>query len=89
MLARLTAAQQQLTLQRENAAYVEQNRDMVEKEFQAGQASLALLNQAQRDLVEAQAMLALAHVSLRAAWHALHTATAETLTYLLGENIEP
>ena len=80
VLARLTAAQQQLTLQSENASYVEQNRNMVEKEFQVGQASLALLNQAQRDLVEAQAMLALAHVSLRAAWHALHTATAETLT---------
>ena len=78
-LARLQAAQQQLVLQRENAAYVEENRDMVEKEFQIGQASLALLNQAQRDLVEAQGNLAFARVSLRAAWHELRTATGETL----------
>lgn len=84
-LARLTAARRQLTLQRENADYVEQHRDMVEKEFQAGQTSLALLNQAQRDLVEARATLALAQVSTRAARHALRTATGETLTDIQGE----
>lgn len=78
-LERLAAAQQQLTLQRENASYVEQNREMAQKEFQAGQISLALLNQAQRDLVEAQVALAAARVTLHAAWHALRTATAETL----------
>ncbi len=79
-LVRLESAQQQLQLQAENAVYVKENRDMAEKEFQAGLSSLALLNQAQRDLVEAQALLALARVSLRAAWHELRTATAETLT---------
>jgi len=84
-LARLETAQQQLQLQVENAGYVEQNRDMVQKEFQAGLTSLALLNQAQRDLVEAQATLALARVSLRAAWHSLKTATAETLSNVLSE----
>lgn len=82
-LARLESAQQQLQLQVENAGYVEQNRDMVQKEFQAGLTSLALLNQAQRDLVEAQATLALARVSLRSAWHSLRTATAETLSSVL------
>lgn len=78
-LARLEAAQRQLILQRENTGYVEENRDMVEKEFQVGQSSLALLNQAQRDLVEAQGYLAFARVSLRAAWHELRTATGETV----------
>ena len=78
-LTRLDTAQQQLRLQIENAGYVEENRDMVQKEFQAGLTSLALLNQVQRDLVEAQAMLARARVSLCAAWHSLRTATAETL----------
>lgn len=79
-LTRLETAQQQLRLQMENTGYVEQNRDMVQKEFQAGLTSLALLNQAQRDLVEAQATLALARASLRSAWHSLKTATAETLS---------
>ena len=82
-LVRLGTAQQQLLLQLENAGYVEQNRDMAQKEFQAGLTSLALLNQAQRDLVEAQTTLALARVSLRAAWHRLRTATAETLSGVL------
>ena len=82
-LVRLQTAQEQLRLQMENAAYVQENRDMVQKEFQAGLTSLALLNQAQRDLVEAQATLALARVSLLAAWHSVRTATGETLSSIL------
>ena len=84
-LVRLEAAQQQLRLQTETAHYVEQNRDMVQKEFQAGLTSLALLNQAQRDLVEAQVNLAFAQVSLRAAWHGLRTATAESLSSIITQ----
>ncbi len=84
-LTRLDSAKRQLALQRENAGYVEKNRDMAEKEFQAGQSSLALLNQAQRDLVEAQANLALARVAFRAAWHGLRTAAAETLALVNEE----
>lgn len=75
----LIAAQQQLVLQRANAVFVAENRDLVEKEFEAGVASLVRLNEAQRDLIAAQANLALARVQLQLAWHNLRTATAETL----------
>ncbi|MGW8322075.1 MAG: TolC family protein, partial [Thermodesulfobacteriota bacterium] len=74
---RVAAAQQELVLQRSNAALVQQNRDLVEKEYAAGQGSLVRLNEAQRDLVTAQARLALALVSLRLAWHNLRTTTGE------------
>jgi len=74
---RVAAAQQELVLQRSNAALVRQNRDLVEKEYAAGQGSLVRLNEAQRDLVTAQARLALALVSLRLAWHNLRTTTGE------------
>jgi len=72
-------AQKELVLQRTNAEYVQRNRNLVDKEYNAGQTSLVRLNEAQRDLVQAQVQLALARVSLRNAWHALRTATAETL----------
>ncbi len=75
----LVAAQQQLVLQRANAVFVAENRDLVEKEFEAGVASLVRLNEAQRDLIAAQGDLALARVQLQLAWHNLRTATAETL----------
>lgn len=58
---------------------MQQNRDLVEKEFAAGQGSLVRLNEAQRDLVTAQARLALALVSLRLTWHNLRTSTGEIL----------
>jgi len=76
---RLRAAQDELRLQRKNADYVQRNRDLVEKGYAAGQESLVRLNEAQRDLVQARARLALARVSLRQAWHDLRTATAKTL----------
>lgn len=75
----LETAQQQLLLQRETAEYVERNRDLVEKEYDAGQGALARLNQAQRDLIEAQARLAQARVALQQRLHTLRTETAETL----------
>lgn len=78
-LASLHISQQQLVLQRTTAEYVERNRELVEKEYEAGQGSLALLNQAQRDLIEAQARLAVARVSLRLAWHDLRAATSSIL----------
>lgn len=75
----LDISQQQVILQRATTEYVEKNRDLVEKEYAAGKTATAGLNQAQRDLVEAQVRLALARVSLRQSWHELRTATAETL----------
>lgn len=78
-LEKLRTAQTSLILQRTSAELVEKNRDLVEKEYDAGQTALVRLNQAQRDLVAAQARLALARVSLKSAWHNLRTATGETV----------
>jgi outer membrane protein TolC len=51
----------------------------VEKEYAAGQTSLVRLNEAQRNLIQAQGWLALARVSLRQAWQGLKAATGEIL----------
>lgn len=75
----LVTSQQQLVLQQETTGYVERNRDLVDKEYQAGQGSLVRLNEAQRDLISQQSRLALARVALRLSWHELQTATGETL----------
>ena len=79
-LAQLIAAQDQLELQRSNAALVQQNRDLVEKEYNSGQGSLVRVNEAQRDLIQAQGRLALARVSLRNAWVNLEASTGRILT---------
>jgi outer membrane protein TolC len=73
------SAQEQLKLQRETAEYVRKNRDLVEQEYKAGQASLVRLNEAQKDLVAAEGRLASARVSLFLAWFQLRTVTAESL----------
>ena len=78
-LESLCSAQEQLVLQRSNAQLVRQNRELVEKEYAAGQTSLVRLNEAQRDLTGAEARLALARVSLRQAWQDLKAATGEIL----------
>lgn len=78
-VANVQNAQEQLILARTTAEYVQRNRDLVEKEYQAGQGSLARLNQAQRDLIESQSRLAQARVSLRLSWEMLHTATGRNM----------
>ena len=78
-LEELKAAQGAFVIQRENASLVQRNRDLVEKGYAVGQESLVRLNEAQRDLTQAQGNLALARVSLRQAWHNLETATGATL----------
>ena len=78
-IAQLKSTQEELRLQRSNAELVQKNRDLVEKEYEAGQASLVRLNEAQRNLIQAQSRLALALVSLRQAWFNLRTSTAQTL----------
>lgn len=75
----LRQAREQLLLQRTTEEYVRKNRDLVEQEYRAGQESLTRLTQAQRDLVAAQARLALARVGLHLAWYELRTATGENL----------
>ena len=75
----LVSSQEQLVLQRANVVLNQQNRDLVEKEYGAGQTSLVRLNEAQRDLTAAQGRLALALASMRNAWYSLETATAQNL----------
>ncbi len=75
----LTAARRQLMLQRDNTRLVQDRRDLVEKEYAAGQAPLVRLNEAQRDLIAARSRLALALVSLRQAWIDLKTETGRSL----------
>jgi outer membrane protein TolC len=78
-VALVVTAQNQLALQRENVELVQRTRDLVEKEYNAGQASLVRLNEAQRDLITAQSNLALALVALRQAWVELETRTGNIL----------
>jgi len=78
----LQTAQQVLILQRGAAEFVEKNRDLVVKEYDAGRAMLVRLNQAQRDLVQAQGQLAQARVALQRSWAALRAATGVNLTEL-------
>lgn len=78
--ALVATAQVQLAFQRENVVLVQRTRDLVEKEYNAGQASLVRLNEAQRDLTTAQSNLALALVGLRQAWVELETRSGNILT---------
>ncbi len=80
-LTGLRSTQQQLELQQKNASLVQRNRDLVEKEYAAGQTSLVRLNEAQRNLTQAQSRLAFSRLSLRLAWATLHTATAKSLDF--------
>lgn len=95
-LADLRRAQDELRLQRKNAEFVQRNRDLVEKEYRAGQASLVRLNEAQRDYIQASSRLAAARVALEQAWYNLDVSTARILAdlydfseYLAVEALEP
>jgi len=77
--ALVATAQSQVSLQRENVDLVQRTRDLVEKEYNAGQGSLVRLNEAQKDLTTAQSNLALALVGLRQAWVELETRTGNIL----------
>lgn len=78
-IANVESSQRELVLQRENADLVQRNRDLVEKGYSAGQESLVRLNEAQRDLIRAQARLALARVALKQTWERLDFATGGNL----------
>jgi outer membrane protein TolC len=75
----LQLAQRELSLQRSNVLIAQRNRDMVEKEYRAGQTSLVRLNEAQRDLTASQSRLALALAGLRQAWQNLYYTTGQIL----------
>ncbi|MDJ0666740.1 MAG: TolC family protein [Desulfobacterales bacterium] len=78
-IANVVTAQRELLLQQNNAELVKRNRDLVDKEYNAGQASLVRLNEAQRDLNQATSQLALARVGLRQTWKNLNVATGRIL----------
>ncbi|ROR03227.1 TolC family protein [Desulfosoma caldarium] len=75
----ILSAQQQFRLQKETAALVEKTRNLVDKEYAAGQASLVRLTQAQRDLVLARSQLAQSRIALESAWIRLRAATGRIL----------
>ncbi|MCX8065788.1 MAG: TolC family protein [Candidatus Hydrogenedentes bacterium] len=79
-LQEVRSAMEQLKLQKETAEYVKRNRDLVEKEYNAGQAPLVRLNEAQRDLVEAESRLATARVGLSRAIYKLKTVTSQSIS---------
>ena len=76
-LSQLKSAQNELTLQRQNTRLVKEHRDLVDKGYQAGQASLVRLNEAQRDFNTTMGRFAIARVGLCQAWHNLKIVTAE------------
>ncbi|MFH1107601.1 MAG: TolC family protein [Planctomycetota bacterium] len=72
----LTNAQTQIRLHRETVATALENRRVVQAGYLAGKENLNRLNEAQRDLITADADLALARIRLRQAWSDLHAAAA-------------
>ena len=75
----INTTRQQLILQKENTDLVERMRNLVEKEYAAGQASLVRLNEVQNNLVSALGDLAIARVSLILAM--------ERFKYYTGNNV--
>ena len=76
----ISTAREQLTLQQENTNLIQITRDLVEKEYRVGQASLVRLNEAQNDLMGAMGDLAIAKASLILA--------LERFDYYTGVNIQ-
>ena len=80
-LALLAAAEEQVRLQRDSVELVKENRDLAKNEYEAGEASLVRLNEAQRDLTTTYSRLAQALVGYHQARHRLLAAT--------GKNLQP
>lgn len=78
----LEAAREQVQLQRESVKLVEENRDLAKNEYEAGEASLVRLNEAQRDLTTTYNRLAQAVVSFHRANQRLMTATGRNILQL-------
>lgn len=81
--ANVVTAQKQVGLQRENVSLVKETRDLVEKEYAAGQGSLVRLNEAQKDYNTARSRFAQSLVGLRQAWISLKTRSGGVLSELL------
>lgn len=69
-------AQEQIRLRRENLKTALENRRVIQVGYLAGREALTRLNEAQRDVLEADASLSLARIRLRRAWSDLHSAAS-------------
>jgi outer membrane protein TolC len=78
-IVRLTAAREQVRLQRETVELVEENRKLAKSEYEAGSASLVRLNEAQRDLTATYGGLVQSLVSYHQARHRLLAAVGRNL----------
>ena len=78
-LALLASAAEQVRLQRETVALVEENRELAQNEYEAGESPLIRLNEAQRDLVATYGRLALALAARDLAAQRLLAATGRNL----------
>ena len=84
-IALLAAAREQVRLQRDSVELVKENRDLAKNEYEAGEASLVRLNEAQRDLTTTYSRLAQALVSYHQARHQLLSATGRNLQPFMEE----
>lgn len=78
-LALLASAREQVLLQRETVQLVRENRDLAKNEYEAGEASLVRLNEAQRDLTTTHGRLAQSLVGYHLAMQQLLAATGRNL----------
>lgn len=76
----LEAAREQVRLQRESVKLVEENRDLAKNEYEAGEASLVRLNEAQRDLTTTYSRLVQAVVTFYRANQRVLTATGRNFS---------
>jgi outer membrane protein TolC len=78
-LALLASTRKQIQLQRETVQLVRENRDLAKNEYEAGEASLVRLNEAQRDLTTTYGRLAQSLVGYHLAMQQLLAATGRNL----------
>lgn len=75
----LQNAQEQIRLHRETLVTAIETRRIIQAAYVAGKESLTRLNEAQRDVITADANLALARIRLRQAWSDLDSATGRNV----------
>ncbi len=78
-IALLEAAREQVRLQRESVKLVEENRELAKNEYEAGEASLVRLNEAQRDLTTTFSRLAQSLVAFHRAQQRLLASTGRNV----------
>ncbi len=85
-MALLEAAREQVRLQRESVTFVEENRDLAKNEYDAGEASLVRLNEAQRDLTTTYSRLAQSLVAFHRARQRLLASTGRNIAQFVADN---